>query len=275
MTGDLERPAGGYTLQLSDSERMRYRMMAAQALAEESELWRAAGVVAGAAVADVGCGPGATLVELARLVGPQGRAAGVEPGEAARAAAREELDGAGFPEATVPVVDGSAEATGLETGAWDCVMVRHVLTHTGGAPPAIVTHLATLLRPGGHLYLVDTDLDAFRTTPADDAMAEQSRRYSDFHRSLGNDPRMGPRLSALLVDAGLAVVERQGRWLALPAVLMREGGPLRAAQEAMVAAGLVAPGEIPGWEAARHRFSEIPGAVVWAPFFLAVGRRLA
>ncbi|HVL93015.1 MAG TPA: methyltransferase domain-containing protein [Acidimicrobiales bacterium] len=263
-----------YALELSESERNRYRMMAAVAVQEEASLWRAAGVVEGAAVADVGCGPGAVLVELARLVGPTGRAAGVEPGAAARAAAREELDSAGFTAEAVPVLASSAEATGLEPGEWDCVMVRHVLIHTGDAPSRIVSHLASLLRPGGHLYLVDTDLGALRTTPADEEMEEQQRRYEAFHRSLGNDPHMGPRLPALLADAGLAVTERVGRWLAVPAVLARSGGPLQAAQDAMIAAGHLDAGELDRWQAARLRFAEVPEALVWVPFFVAVGRRL-
>lgn len=263
--------ADGYTLRLSDEERQRYRMMAAVAVQEEAALWQAAGVGDGAAVADVGCGPGATLVELARRVGPNGRAVGVEPGAAARAAAREELDGAGL--ADVTVLEGTGEATGLDPGVWDCVMVRHVLAHVPGEGPArIAAHLASLLRPGGHLYIVDTDLDAFRTCPPDPALDDQQRRYADFHRLRGNDPRIGPRLPALLTDVGLDVVERRGLWIALPAALLRSGGPLRSAQDAMVAAGVVAADDLDGWEAARQRFADSPGALAWAPFFIAVGR---
>lgn len=86
---------GGYALRLSDAERTRYRHMAAAAVQGEGPRWARAGVVPGARVADVGCGPGAVLVELARLVGGDGRAVGVEPDPSARAAARQELDAAG------------------------------------------------------------------------------------------------------------------------------------------------------------------------------------
>ena len=67
-----------YALRLSDDELGRYRMMAARARAEEGDLWTAAGIVPGARVADVGCGPGAMLVTLAELVGPTGRVIGVD-----------------------------------------------------------------------------------------------------------------------------------------------------------------------------------------------------
>lgn len=263
--------AAGYSLRLSEEERERYRMMAAVAVSEEGELWREAGFVEGATVADVGCGPGAVTVQLARLVGPAGRVAAVEPGAEARAAARAELDAAGFEQATV--TEGTADATGLAPGSFDAVMVRHVLAHLPAASlPGAVGHLASLLRPGGHLYVVDTDLDAMRTSPADAAVDAQNDRYAAFHRSLGHDTRVGPHLPALLNGAGLGVTERRGTWLALPAALLRGGGPLRAAEAAMDGAGLLEPGEAERWEGERRRFADQAGALVWAPFFLAVGR---
>lgn len=266
--------ATGYTLRLSDAERVRYRMMASVAAEDEAELWRAAGVVAGASVADVGCGPGATLVELARRVGPSGRATGVEPGPAARAAAREELDGAGF--AAVPVLDGTADTTGLDESAWDCAMVRHVLAHLpGDGPDRVAAHLATRVRPGGHVYMVDTDLDAFRTVPVDPGLDAQQERYAQFHRMLGNDPRIGPRLAVLLAQAGLDVVERIGRWMAVPAAMMRGRGPLQAAAPAMITAGAATAAETARWQVEQERFADTPGAVVWLPLFIAVGRRPA
>ncbi len=48
---------------------------------------------AGAAVLDVGCGAGEVCVELAGLVGPRGRVAGIDPSEAMIAAARRAAQG--------------------------------------------------------------------------------------------------------------------------------------------------------------------------------------
>ena len=67
-----------YTLALSDAEIGRYQMMARQAVAREGSQLAAAGVVVGATVADIGCGPAAMSVELARLVGPSGQVMAVE-----------------------------------------------------------------------------------------------------------------------------------------------------------------------------------------------------
>lgn len=261
----------GYTLELSDDERARYRMMAAIARDDEAELWEHAGVVAGARVADVGCGPGAVLAELAEIVGPTGTTVGVEPNQSARDAARQELGARGLDH--VEVREGDGESSGLEPGSWDCVMMRHVLTHTGDAAEGIVAHLAGLLAPGGHLYLVDVDLDAFRSTPADPAIGEQFERYARFHRSLGNDVRMGPRLGSLLRAAGLEVVEHRGSFQRVPALLLGAGGPLVSAQDAMIASGIVTAEETEAWAAARQRFAALPDAEVWFGTFTAIGRK--
>ena len=61
----------GYVLALSDAEVARYQMMAQRAAEDEADQWAAAGIAAGAGVADVGCGPGSVSAVLAKLVGPQ------------------------------------------------------------------------------------------------------------------------------------------------------------------------------------------------------------
>jgi SAM-dependent methyltransferase len=112
---------GRYTLRLSESELARYRMMARSALEHEADDWRAAGIRPGARVADVGCGPAVILIELARLVGPHGAAVGVERDAAARAVASELLAAEGLEQAVV--IDGDADATGLDPASFDTVMV--------------------------------------------------------------------------------------------------------------------------------------------------------
>ncbi|HXT44149.1 MAG TPA: hypothetical protein VN748_08565 [Pseudonocardiaceae bacterium] len=79
-------PAGGsgtsggrrYALRLSAAELARYRAIAERARIEEADLWIAAGIVDGARVADLGCGPGAVLTAMAERVGPRGWVTGVD-----------------------------------------------------------------------------------------------------------------------------------------------------------------------------------------------------
>jgi ubiquinone/menaquinone biosynthesis C-methylase UbiE len=59
-------------LTLSDAEIERYQVMAEAAERRERDLWVAAGAVPGARIAEVGCGPGAITVRLAKTADPDG-----------------------------------------------------------------------------------------------------------------------------------------------------------------------------------------------------------
>ncbi len=152
-----------YALELTEAERARYRFMAESARTEERDQWAAAGIVPGARVADIGCGPGAVLRLLAEEVGERGWVDGVDADAVAVGAAVQEV--AGLPQVAVRV--GDATATGLDPGSYDVVMCRHVLAHNGGWEAAIVAHLAELTRPGGAVCLVDVDATAIRLYPED------------------------------------------------------------------------------------------------------------
>jgi SAM-dependent methyltransferase len=265
-----------YALRLSDDELGRYRMMAARARAEEGDLWTLAGLVAGARVADVGCGPGAMLVTLAEVVGPTGRVVGVDADPAAVAAARTALAAARLGDAPVAPGDvrhGRADSTGLPPASVDTAVLRHVLAHNGGAEQRIVDHLATLVRPGGHVYLLDVDLTGAGLAGSAPEAAELGARYVRWHERRGNDPRVGRRLAALGRDAGLEIVADQGWTVGGPAPRgMR--GPAWAAREELVRAGLATADDVARWDAAFTALDAAPGRPSLSlPVFAAVCRR--
>lgn len=264
-----------YALRLSQDERKRFRLMAARDREEEASRWAAAGVKSGAQVADIGCGPGAVLIELARIVGDGGEVIGVEPDPEARAAAEEEIAAAGVQ--TARVLAGTGTASTLSEGRFDTVMVRHVLFHVGAAAPAVVRHCASLLRPGGHLYLVDTHADAIclaLTEPESD-VADLAARYREFQHGRGCDVGIGPRLGPLLLSVGLELTERVAYYQVVPGELLRMGGPLVAAIPAMMAAGAATVDDEERWRAGLRRVASIPGAALFVPLFIAVGGRPA
>jgi SAM-dependent methyltransferase len=276
VTGPGGPPGPGarhYALELDEAEVERYRMMAEQARAAEADLWELAGIGPGASVADVGCGPGAMLPALSAAVGSEGRVQAVDADPVALAAARALVDAAGL--ANVSVTEARADRTGLEPGSLDVVMLRHVLAHNGGAEDAIVAHLATLLRPGGCLYLVDADGTAMRVLPEHAELTDLAERYQAFRAARGDDNRAGLRLADRLVRAGLEVLEFRGRYLiGEPPPGVRPPG--WAAREAMVAAGVATEDDVWRWDRA---FREIEAGPVrptfFAPLFTAVGRRPA
>ncbi|HEY6749080.1 MAG TPA: methyltransferase domain-containing protein [Mycobacteriales bacterium] len=87
--GDLDYDGvPDYVVPLNPREVARHRVMAESVRTAEADLWRLAGIVPGARVADVGCGPGALLPVLAAEVGPGGQVTGIDVDPAAVVAPR-------------------------------------------------------------------------------------------------------------------------------------------------------------------------------------------
>jgi SAM-dependent methyltransferase len=258
MDGHNQPPGSArYSLQLSKQELMRYRMMAAGAADNEAAEWSAAGILPGARIADVGCGPGAILRLLAERIGAEGRAVGIDADPSAVSLAQQQT--ADLPQVRVQV--GRADATGLEPGAYDVIMCRHVLAHNGGREGAIVAHLASLTAPGGCVYLVDVDATALRFTPSGPELQDLQERYREFHRARGNDLSVGLRRYAcrapvLRVPPGM----RPPSW---------------AARDDMVAEGFATDADIKRWEDAFARLDLAQHRPWLFPAnFVAIGRRL-
>ncbi len=260
-----------YALKLSEAEVARYRFMAEMAARTEHDLWSAAGVIEGAVVADVGCGPGAMSVVLAEVVGPTGRVVAVdrerEAVDAARAAASDV--------ANLSVQVGDADDTGIPPGSVDVVMIRHVLAHNGPLLDAIVSHAASLVRPGGCVYLADIEASGIRVRPPFPELDDLNSRYVRWHEQQGNDLAVGLRLGELLAAAGLEKVEHHGRYQIFP-VPPQMRPPGWAAREALLAAGLATQDDVERWSAA---FERLDGATtrptMFTPLFFAFGRRPA
>ena len=140
---------------------------------------------------DVGCGPGAVLALLAQAVGTEGQVVGLDSDESAVAAASALIASTGLPNASFMV--GKADDTGLPEAGFDVVMMRHVLAHNGGAEQRIVDHLATLVRPGGALYLLDAHLKAIAMYPEPAGLQDLFDRYQEFLAAKGSDLRIGLR----------------------------------------------------------------------------------
>jgi SAM-dependent methyltransferase len=262
-----------YALRLSEAELNRYRVMAEHARAAEADLWQLAGIVAGAVVADIGCGPGAILPALSEAVGPGGVVHALDADADARAAARTLIEAAGL--SNTDVREGRAEDTGFEVSSFDAVMMRHVLAHNGRQEQAIVDHLAGLVRPGGAVYLLDIDGPGLRTRNADPDLADLNDKYAQFHALRGNDLQVGLRLDALLETAGLQVIGYRG-WYTIITPPPGLRGPAWAGRDAMLAAGVATAEDVARWSAAFDRSeatANAPRMKLFAPMFAAVGRR--
>lgn len=261
----------GYALEISDVEIARYQMMARRAQASEAELWAEAGISSGARIADVGCGPAAALALMAQAVGPTGWVSGVDGDDGALSRARILLADAGVENADLRL--GRADATGLESEAFDTVVLRHVLAHNGGSEQRIVNHLATLVRPGGCVYMVDVDLSAMRMHPPSIDLIDLTAKYVDFHSGMGNDPQVGLRLSELASHAGLEIIHFRG-WFDVTEAPLGMRPPSWAVREAMVAAGVASDADVSRWAAALEALDQAKERpLIFPAFFAVVARR--
>lgn len=137
---------------------------------------RAVAPWSGRTLVDLGCGTG---FWLRRYAGEAARVIGVEPDPALRSAARRAA-------AALPATDvlaGSAERLPLADDSADVVHARFAYFFPPGADAGLAEVLR-ILRPGGHLVVVDNDY-----------------RWGDFARLLAASAARAPLRTAAAVDA--------------------------------------------------------------------------
>jgi len=123
-----------------------------------------AGVRVGEGVIDVGCGCGASTLELARLVGPTGSVLGLDVSKAMLARARERARGQRLVNVEFAHADASTYAF---AGDRDVVFSRFGVMFFR-EPIAAFTNLRRALGPGGRLTFVcfgDRELNTWWTVP--------------------------------------------------------------------------------------------------------------
>jgi SAM-dependent methyltransferase len=208
---------------------------------------------------------------MAQTVGPSGRVIGIERDPTSLQHAQQMVTTTGV--TNVELRAGEASATGIEPGSVDVAVMRHVLAHNGGREQEIVDHLVSLLRPGGHVYLVDVDLTGMRMLDIDPELADLFANYAEFHRRRGNDPMIGLRLGQLASAAGLEDVQHHG---AYSVVVVPPGlrPPSWVARDLMLADGVVTQADVDRWGAAFERLDKRPERpTLFAPRFWAIGQR--
>jgi ubiquinone/menaquinone biosynthesis C-methylase UbiE len=209
------------------------------------ELLRVANLQSGDRVAELGCGTGALLLDLARAVGPDGRVFGFDPEPHLVQAARARvLRGHAGPQVAVEV--GSADDIRLPSGSVDACAAQTVMLHLGDEALALaLAEVRRVLRPGGRFVSVDQDGDTWTIDHPD---RDLTRRIVQFHCDQRYaDGWTGRRLSRLLREAGFEDVQvhvavhvdaEPGSYL--------HGMALRIV-EAAAENGAITPGEAEAW----------------------------
>lgn len=206
MSGDSEAD-GGYLLGADDPELARLR--------RQDEIWRgptrsllaAAGFGPGMRLADLGCGPGWTTLELAALAGLGGEAIGRDRWERMILAARAAAAGQGVRNARFETADAAAP---WPEASLDGAFARWLFCWLPD-PAAALRATARGLRPGGRLAILDYLRYApeVALTPSGPSFPRAIAAVESSWRAAGGDPRVGERLPALAESAGLRVAWRR------------------------------------------------------------------
>ncbi|MDR0184684.1 methyltransferase domain-containing protein [Lysobacter sp. UC] len=158
-------------------------------------------IPAGAVVLDHACGAGMDLLLAAKLVGPEGRAIGVDLTPGMRACALRAAAQAGLLD-RIRVFEGTFEDLPMDDASVDVVISNGVL-NLAPDKPRVLCEIARVLKPGGRLFLADVVLDR--------ELAPGVRGNADLWASCIGGAVTEPLLMALLDECGLRearVIER-------------------------------------------------------------------
>jgi len=126
--------------------------------------YRDQGIAPGMHVLDAGCGTGDDLRAIAELVGPLGRAVGVDASRAMIAEARKR----GLP-SNAQALQASADALPFPDATFDVCRADRLFQHLP-APDAAARELRRVLKPGGNLMLLDQDWETVEIRGGDPAL---------------------------------------------------------------------------------------------------------
>ncbi len=164
----------------------------------------AAGPAEGMRACDIGCGTGTVTRVIAAKVGKSGHVTGVDIAQAQIDIAQAEA--LPVTSASIEYKVGSAYEPPVKPGSCDVVFCRLVLCHLTD-PAKAVAQMASLLKPGGRLVLVDMDLlSAFTMPPSEHYEAWRKESSSKHGKNIGVDYQIGLRLHELMQDANLQTI---------------------------------------------------------------------
>jgi ubiquinone/menaquinone biosynthesis C-methylase UbiE len=216
---------------------------------DKEQSYKLLGLVPGASVLEVGCGPATDTLALAALVGPEGSVVGVDldPEMVGLADARTRDAGLG---ATVTHQVGDVMALPFSDDTFDACRSERVFQHLPD-PAGALAEMIRVTRPGGRIVVLDTDHSS-RTldTPERDTWRRLTRYHCEHQIT---SPWAPQQLYRLFREAGLGNVTAEPR--SVP-VFSLEFTRLATGWDALranaVAAGVVTADEIERIEASME-----------------------
>jgi ubiquinone/menaquinone biosynthesis C-methylase UbiE len=152
----------------------------------------------GAAVLEVGCGPGTDLFDMVDLVGPSGRLVGLDASEVMIAEARRRAKELGVP---ISFEIGEAQALPFPDSTFDVCRASRLLGHLPDAGQALA-EMVRVTHPGGQILAFDIDWD---TLIIDHPDKETTRTFIRSHADSYRNGWIGRQLPRLFKEQHLDV----------------------------------------------------------------------
>jgi ubiquinone/menaquinone biosynthesis C-methylase UbiE len=226
------------------------------------------GLMPGGSVLDIGCGPGISTPDLARLVGPFGQVHGIDhdPDMVRQADAAARLAGVA---AWTAHRLGDAAQLPFASGRFDAVFSDRVLQHLPPAKAATcVAEAVRVTRSGGAVVIVDSDWGGFSV---DSTEPDLERCIQALHRARFHNPFSGRTLGRLLSQAGLSFVGVEP--VAIPLTAVQVANLLGPSEREAAKQGALGDAEWARWRAAVAAWSKAAHVVGHLTIVIAAGRQ--
>lgn len=162
----------------------------------------------GSVTADLGCGLGFDVQRLSKLVGPEGRAIGVDSSTSLLASARSASEG--FP--SVEFIQADIQNLPFANGFLNSCKVDRTLQHVE-RPVAVLNEMFRTVCSGGTVVCAEPDWGTFAIGAAQDTIAERvAQIWSEGFRN----PRIGRELRSRLEEAGFVNLQVQETVITTP-----------------------------------------------------------
>jgi SAM-dependent methyltransferase len=188
---------GSYALGHSDEELDRLKTQARLIDPITRRFFREAGLQPGMRVLDVGCGAGDTSTLFLDMVGEKGEVIGVDRAPAAIAAARGKSQG----RTNLNFLEGDPAEMSFDR-PFDAVAGRYVLMFQS-YPAVTLRAVASHVRSGGLIAFHELDYEGIASFPPLATFDQVKRWNAETTLRYGADPRMGAKLLATFLTAGL------------------------------------------------------------------------
>jgi SAM-dependent methyltransferase len=196
-------PDNEYVLGTHDAEIARLEVQHNAWRDDAGAAWRTAGFTRNHAIVDVGCGPGFATLDLAALVGPEGRIVAIDQSRRFLAHLRRECERRGY--GHVHSVETDLTRLSLPRESFDGAWIRWVLAFVA-SPRDVLARLADALKPDGAVAIHEYfEYGTWRLWPRDADFERFVAATMAAWRHSGGEPDVGLAIPTWLEELGFAV----------------------------------------------------------------------